>query len=93
LHLHFGQRKPCRPVFPSAAWCSISAARSWPNPFWSKGLSRFAPPIPLASALLIDNIAANTDAFRSAGGQAYQFVDDGRFAADLESDPLFSALL
>jgi FMN phosphatase YigB (HAD superfamily) len=36
-------------------------------------------------AVLIDNVAANVDAFRAAGGRAYLFVDDETFAADLKA--------
>jgi FMN phosphatase YigB (HAD superfamily) len=38
----------------------------------------------IANALLIDNVAANVDAFRAAGGRAYHFIDDATFAADLD---------
>jgi FMN phosphatase YigB (HAD superfamily) len=39
----------------------------------------------IADAVLIDNVAANVDAFRAAGGRAYLFVDDETFAADLKA--------
>jgi FMN phosphatase YigB (HAD superfamily) len=35
-------------------------------------------------ALLIDNIAENVDAWRALGGQAYLFVGDEQFAADVD---------
>jgi FMN phosphatase YigB (HAD superfamily) len=42
----------------------------------------------ITDALLIDNLAANVAAFRDAGGQAYHFVDDTTFAADLQAGRL-----
>jgi FMN phosphatase YigB (HAD superfamily) len=43
---------------------------------------------PITDALLIDNLAANVAAFRNAGGDAYHFIDDATFAADLRRGQL-----
>lgn len=64
---------------------------SWEEGTTHKGLlcnvalGRFAETFEPGESLLIDNKAANIDAWKAKGGLGYQFVDDAQFERDVAS--------